>query len=115
MLYCKVQNKDLNFKLWRMLTTVSYFLCRTRILKYEEQIYEYVTPSENQPAETTEKETLKYKTFSTFSAPSKSEETEEMYQGDYYPGMLFIFSFMEMERSFHSIKLRKHILSKCEV
>ncbi|XP_074172565.1 dynein axonemal heavy chain 14 isoform X3 [Rhinolophus sinicus] len=50
---------------------------KPRILKYEEQIYEYVTPSENQPAETTEKETLKYKTFSTFSAPSKSEETEE--------------------------------------
>ncbi|KAF6274521.1 dynein axonemal heavy chain 14 [Rhinolophus ferrumequinum] len=53
---------------------------KPRILKYEEQIYEYVTPSENQPAETTEKETLKYKTFSTFSAPSKSEETEEIYQ-----------------------------------
>ncbi|XP_074172564.1 dynein axonemal heavy chain 14 isoform X2 [Rhinolophus sinicus] len=58
---------------------------KPRILKYEEQIYEYVTPSENQPAETTEKETLKYKTFSTFSAPSKSEETEEYLQENRTP------------------------------
>nr|KAF6395181.1 dynein axonemal heavy chain 14 [Rousettus aegyptiacus] len=54
----------------------------------EEQNYNYVTPSENQLSKTTEKETWKYKTFRTFSAPLKSEKTEETYQDDYYPDYL---------------------------
>lgn len=69
-----------------MLTIVSYFLCHIRLLKYEEQEYEAVIPSESEPAKITEKETLKHKTFRTFSVPLKSEETEDIYQ-DYYPGM----------------------------
>lgn len=85
-LNCKVQSKDLHFKLQRMLTIASYFLCPIRL--NEEQNYNYVTPSENQLSKTTKKETWKYKTFRTFSAPLKSEKTEETYQDDYYPGML---------------------------
>ncbi|XP_016076637.1 PREDICTED: dynein heavy chain 14, axonemal [Miniopterus natalensis] len=57
---------------------------RKRRRKYEEQNYKYVTPSENQPAKTAEKGTLKYRTF---SASSKSEKTE-VYQDDYYPDYL---------------------------
>lgn len=68
-----------------MLTLASYFLCHIRLLKHEEQNNEYVTPSESQPAKTIEKEMLK---CSTFSAPLKSEKTEEIYQDDYYPGTL---------------------------
>ncbi|XP_048968435.1 dynein axonemal heavy chain 14 isoform X2 [Canis lupus dingo] len=57
---------------------------KSRLLKYEEQEYEAVIPSESEPAKITEKETLKHKTFRTFSVPLKSEETEDIYQ-DYYP------------------------------
>ncbi|XP_057363797.1 dynein axonemal heavy chain 14 [Manis pentadactyla] len=46
---------------------------KPKLLKYEEQKYEEVTPSENQPAKTAaEKET-----FRTLSVPLKSEGTEE--------------------------------------
>ncbi|CAK7310997.1 Dynein axonemal heavy chain 6 [Vulpes lagopus] len=57
---------------------------KSRLLKYEEQEYEAVIPSESEPAKIAEKETLKHKTFRTFSVPLKSEETEDIYQ-DYYP------------------------------
>ncbi|XP_011359187.1 dynein heavy chain 14, axonemal [Pteropus vampyrus] len=52
----------------------------TKSRLYKEQNYNYVTPSENQLSKTTEKETWKYKTFRTFSAPSKSEKTEDYLQ-----------------------------------
>ncbi|XP_073755948.1 dynein axonemal heavy chain 14 isoform X3 [Callorhinus ursinus] len=56
---------------------------KARLQKYEEQEYEAVTLSEDQPAKVAEKETSKYKTFRMHSAPLKSEETGEIYQ-DYY-------------------------------
>lgn len=78
-----------------MITIASYFLCHIRLLKYEEQKYEEVTPSENQPAKTAaEKET-----FRTLSVPLKSEGTEEMHQ-DYYPGMLIYVLFYGDKRVF---------------
>ncbi|XP_054432748.1 dynein axonemal heavy chain 14 [Pteronotus mesoamericanus] len=49
------------------------------ILKYEEQNYKYVTPSESQPAQMTEKETLKYRKFSA----SLNTEKTEVYEDDY--------------------------------
>ncbi|XP_004439654.1 PREDICTED: dynein heavy chain 14, axonemal [Ceratotherium simum simum] len=50
---------------------------KPRLLKYEKQKCKDLTPSENQPAKTAEKETLKYKTFRTLSVPLKSEKTED--------------------------------------
>ncbi|XP_064451600.1 dynein axonemal heavy chain 14 [Mirounga angustirostris] len=51
---------------------------KARLQKYEEQEYEDVTLSEDQPAKVAEKETSKYKTFRMLSVPLKSEETGEI-------------------------------------
>ncbi|XP_066216240.1 dynein axonemal heavy chain 14 [Saccopteryx leptura] len=50
---------------------------RPRLLKCEEPNYECVTPSESQPAKTTEKETLKPKTFSVPMTSEKPEYLQE--------------------------------------
>ncbi|XP_044772138.1 dynein axonemal heavy chain 14 [Neomonachus schauinslandi] len=60
---------------------------KARLQKYEEQEYEDVTLSEDQPAKVAEKETSKYKTFRMLSVPLKSEETGEICQDYYPPGM----------------------------
>ncbi|XP_004692998.1 PREDICTED: dynein heavy chain 14, axonemal [Condylura cristata] len=52
----------------------------TKSRLYKKKLPKDVISSENQPAKTREKETLKYKTFRTHSVPLKSETTEDYLQ-----------------------------------
>ena len=71
-----------------MIAIMFYFLCQIRLLKREEQNCGCVTPPEHEAAQTTEKETLKYRTC---SMPLETEATEV--SGDARcPGML-IYAF----------------------
>nr|KAF6302478.1 dynein axonemal heavy chain 14 [Pipistrellus kuhlii] len=55
-----------------------------RFVKFEDQNYQRVTPSQNQPAQTTEDEISKYRPYTETLKPEKTE----VYQDDYHPDYL---------------------------